>query len=284
MTSLFSIIIPTLNEEKYLPKLLNDLAKQTFNNYEVIIVDGQSEDQTFHKIKKITNKLPKITILQTTTRNVSYQRNLGAKIAKGKYFIFFDADNRISKKFLKDLNLQLQKQQPDVFTAWCVPDSNRKRDKAVALLINLMIETAEALDTGAALGAMIGCKKRSFQKTSGFNTKILFAEDGEFVRDIIKSGGTFKVFHSPTFTWSFRRFEKEGTIKLLRKYAFLHLKKIANLNNITKKDYPMGGHLYNNKRSSKLILRINKTMQKIVKNPKTLKKLRKTLKKLEVLN
>ena len=43
---MISIIIPAFNEEKYLPKLLITLSKQTFTNFEVIVVDGNSEDKT----------------------------------------------------------------------------------------------------------------------------------------------------------------------------------------------------------------------------------------------
>lgn len=284
MKPFFSIIIPTLNEEKYLPILLNCLAKQTIKDFEIIIVDGRSEDKTLSKITKFKKKLPNVTVLESSTRNVSYQRNLGAKIAKGSYLIFFDADNQISENFLHELKLKLEKQKVDVFTTWCVPDSNKKRDKAITTLINIMIETAETLDTGTALGAMIGCKSKYFQKIHGFDIKIKFAEDGDFVRRVIKAGGNFKVFRTPIFIWSFRRFKKEGTLKVLRKYALLHLREITSIGTVTEKDYPMGGHLYNNNKSTKLITQINKTMQRIIKNPKTLKKIRKTLKKLEVLN
>lgn len=45
----FSIIIPTLNEEGYLPLLLEDLKKQTFNDFEVVHIDGNSDDQTVKK-------------------------------------------------------------------------------------------------------------------------------------------------------------------------------------------------------------------------------------------
>ena len=47
--SFFSIIIPALNEAKYLPHLLDDLSDQTFQDFEVIIVDGNSNDQTVAK-------------------------------------------------------------------------------------------------------------------------------------------------------------------------------------------------------------------------------------------
>jgi len=46
MKPFFSIVIPTLNEEKYLPNLLNDLTKQKEKDFEIIVVDGKSEDRT----------------------------------------------------------------------------------------------------------------------------------------------------------------------------------------------------------------------------------------------
>jgi len=51
----FSIIIPALNEEKYLPHLLDDLTKQTFRDFEVILVDGNSSDATVAKANLLPN-------------------------------------------------------------------------------------------------------------------------------------------------------------------------------------------------------------------------------------
>ena len=79
----FSIVIPCLNEEKYLPKLLTNLEKQTLKDFEVIVVDGQSEDKTLAKATSFNNRL-KIKTLKADKRNVSFQRNLGAKNAKGE--------------------------------------------------------------------------------------------------------------------------------------------------------------------------------------------------------
>ena len=53
----FSIIIPSLNEEKYLPLLLEDLSQQTFKSFEVIIIDGKSEDKTIELAKTFNKKL-----------------------------------------------------------------------------------------------------------------------------------------------------------------------------------------------------------------------------------
>ena len=92
---IFSIIIPTLNEERYLPNLLNDLDNQQTRNFEVIIVDGKSEDQTREEALQFARKFP-FKFIQSPKRNLSYQRNLGAKNSNGKYFFFFDAYSSIS--------------------------------------------------------------------------------------------------------------------------------------------------------------------------------------------
>ena len=67
----FSVIIPCLNEEKYLPKLLKDLQGQIDRNFEVIVVDGKSEDRTVEVAKKF-----ECSVLEADKRNVSIWREL----------------------------------------------------------------------------------------------------------------------------------------------------------------------------------------------------------------
>jgi len=237
----FSIIIPALNEEKYLPLLLQDLCNQTIKDFEVIIIDGRSEDKTVEKSKEFDSKLPSLTILSSKIRNVSVQRNMGAEAASGKYLLFNDADNRLPKYYLEGLRYQLNVQPVDTFTGWCVADSNNRSDKAVATYLNLLIETAYLLNKPAALGAMIGCLRKKFGKTGGFNPEIGFAEDTEFVRQAHRLGYTFTVFHEPRFEYSLRRFRRMNKLKLIQKYAILNLKYYTNQKVDQKKEYPMGG-------------------------------------------
>src|SRR5258705_12413818 len=96
----FSVIIPALNEEKYLPLLLQDLADQSTQDFEVIVIDGRSTDKTVENTLKFKKKLPSLTILSSKIRNVSVQRNLAAQKSNGKYLLFNDADNRLPKDFL----------------------------------------------------------------------------------------------------------------------------------------------------------------------------------------
>lgn len=237
----FSIVIPCLNEEKSLPLLLKDLTDQTLQDFEVIVVDGQSKDKTVEKAKAFKSKLPSLTILTSKIRNVSVQRNLGAEAGKGTYLLFNDADNRLPKFFLEGIKYNQSVEPTDLFTTWCLPDSNKSSDKAVATYLNLLAETGFLLGNPGALGAMIGCRRKIFGKIGGFNPEVGFAEDTEFVRQGYRKGYSFTIIHEPRYVYSLRRFRKVGTLKLIQKYAVLNLKYMTNQRIDQKKEYPMGG-------------------------------------------
>lgn len=237
----FSIVIPCLNEEKTLPLLLKDLVSQTLQDFEVIVVDGQSGDKTVEKAKEYIKLLPSLTILSSKIRNVSVQRNMGGEAGIGKYLVFNDADNRLPKHFLEGVKYHLGVSPSDMFTTWCLPDSSKNSDKAIATYLNLLAETGFLLGTPGALGAMIGCRRQIFGKVGGFNPEVGFAEDTEFIRQGYRKGYSFAIIHEPRFVYSLRRFRKIGTLKLLQKYAVLNIKYITNQRVDQAKEYPMGG-------------------------------------------
>ncbi len=241
----FSIIIPTLNEAKFLPDLLKDLSHQTNQDFEIIIVDGKSTDQTIAKAKAFIPKLPSLIILTTNKRNVSYQRNLGAKKAHGKILLFLDADSGLPNFFLDGIKYKLSKNGSDVFTSWIKPDSHNTQDAAIATIVNLSFEASRLLDLPTGFGAMLGFKTTAFQKLKGFNEEITYAEDQEIIRRSIEKKLSFTIYPDPHYIYSFRRLRKQGTLNTLRQFAKLQTKlAIAGYPNHTKKDYPMGGHYF----------------------------------------
>ncbi|EKD99852.1 MAG: teichoic acid biosynthesis related protein [uncultured bacterium] len=269
----FSIIIPALNEEKYLPKLLDDLINQTFQSFEVTIVDGHSDDQTFKKASEYVNKIPSLKVTSSTRRNVSIQRNMGAKLSRGEYLIFSDADNRLPKYFLEGLHYQLIYKPTDAFTCWVLPETNNQKDKTIATSLNLLLEASLLTKNPTGLGAMIGCKNSVFKKTTGFDPKIGFAEDTDFVRRVYKNGHSFRVIHDPRFIVSLRRYHAHGTIKVIQKSATLLLKYLTKQPIDQKQEYPMGGKAFKKSSDDNLITKLDLFLNKPIKKQKILEQL-----------
>lgn len=270
----FSIIIPTLNEEKYLPQLLEDLSQQTLQNFEVIIIDGKSNDKTVELASKYQNLLPNLKIDLSEKRNVSVQRNTGAKLAHGKWLIFNDADNRLPKYFLEGIKYQLTANPTDMFTCWSDAEDKSPKDKTIAQACNLMLEASLLTKSPSAFGAMIGCKKSVFDSSDGFNPKVGFAEDKDFIVKNYQAGHVFKIYKDPKYVYSLRRFHSEGTLKLIQKSSKLLLKYLSGQPINQKKEYPMGGLSLKGNDKTNIIFKINNLLNTPIKTPKIIAKLK----------
>src|SRR3989338_8659745 len=91
-TPFFSVIIHTLNEEKYLPNLLNSLKKQTYKDFEIIILDANSQDKTTEIAQLYKTKFPVLKILKKKKSTLPHHRNIAASKTKGRYLVFLEAD------------------------------------------------------------------------------------------------------------------------------------------------------------------------------------------------
>jgi glycosyltransferase involved in cell wall biosynthesis len=249
----FSVVIPALNEEKYLPLLLRDLTKQSFANFEVIVVNGNSEDKTVAKAETFSKKL-KLSILNTEVRNVSFQRNIGAEKAKANWIIFMDADNRLPEYFLTGLQYQLLKDPTiDCFTTWTKLKSASGIERLIELSINYGLELTENMGKPFALGALIGCNKTVFKQIK-FDTKMTINEDSKFVNDAHLAGFKFMLLREPQFFYSSRRIKKEGNLKIIRVFLNNQTRYILGgdfSKPYSNKGYPMLGGSYYEKTEKK---------------------------------
>ncbi len=98
-----SVIVPAYNVESYIEVCINSIINQTYNNYEIIIIDDGSSDNTYEICKKIRNSNSKIKLHRQENQGVSVARNVGMSLAKGKYYIFVDADDMVSKYYIETL-------------------------------------------------------------------------------------------------------------------------------------------------------------------------------------
>jgi glycosyltransferase involved in cell wall biosynthesis len=92
----FSIIIPTFNSEKVLRECLNSIVEQTFNNYEIILIDGLSTDSTVDIIKEYSLNNPNIHWVSEKDLGIYDAMNKGIKIANGEWVYFLGSDDKLS--------------------------------------------------------------------------------------------------------------------------------------------------------------------------------------------
>ena len=97
-----SVIIPAYNDEEYVGKLLDSLTRQTVKNFETIVIDDESTDNTVPIVKKYEKKL-KLKLLKSGKHNQSYSRNLGIKNAKGDILANLDSDCSVNEKFVEGI-------------------------------------------------------------------------------------------------------------------------------------------------------------------------------------
>lgn len=98
---MISIIVPVYNAERYLSGCVNSLLKQTYKNFEVILVDDGSTDQSPEICDLIASKDSRIRVIHQNNSGVSSARNKGIELSSGEWVGFIDADDLVTSKYLE---------------------------------------------------------------------------------------------------------------------------------------------------------------------------------------
>jgi glycosyltransferase involved in cell wall biosynthesis len=107
MSNLVSIIIPCYNASSYIKETINSVLTQTFQNFEILVINDGSTDDSSHIIKTI--KDDRIHLIEQENHEVSFTRNKGIALAKGEYVVFLDADDLLHPSFLEKRVFSLSK-------------------------------------------------------------------------------------------------------------------------------------------------------------------------------
>ena len=114
-TPLFSIIVPIYNVERYLEQCIKSVIAQDYQNYELILVDDGSPDNSIDICIKYAKKYKNIIVIHKTNGGLSDARNAGIKVAQGEYLIFLDSDDYWDgTKILTEISQLIQPEYPDV--------------------------------------------------------------------------------------------------------------------------------------------------------------------------
>lgn len=200
---MLSIVIPTLNEEDYLPDLLKSIKKQDFNDYEVIVADAGSKDKTIEIAKSFGCKIVEGGL-------PARGRNNGAREARGEIFFFLDADTILPKGLLSKSLREFKERNLGIASFQLRPYPQRRITSILMdLFYNKMIIFLEKILPHSATGIIV--KKKVFEKLSGFDEDLKLSEDHDMARRAAKFS-KFGVIRSGKIFVSDRRFRRDGWI------------------------------------------------------------------------
>ncbi len=208
---LFSIVIPTYNEEEYLPILLDSIKKQNFDDYEIIVADAHSTDKTREIAKSygcivVDGGLPAVG------------RNNGAKMAKGDYLLFLDSDLKLTDDYLRNVLYEFRMERLGIAITQMMPMSKKVEDKLFHDFANYFMISVENIKPHGAGCYGIIAKKELHDACGGFNEKLTFGEDTDYIERLSKKE-RFKVLRNAKIGVSTRRLEEEGIETLISQYG-----------------------------------------------------------------
>ncbi|MFA9289151.1 MAG: glycosyltransferase [Weeksellaceae bacterium] len=265
MSPFLSLIIPTLNEEEYLPNLLSDLTQQSYTDFEVLVIDGNSDDKTQDKSMPYFQKLAgEFSVVDKC--NVSYQRNHGAAIAQGKYLFFIDADSRLQKNSLEKLVKEINDSRYLIYIPTALPDTDDYQDEIYLKVINYGVELSQSMGKPFASAGTFVIETNFFKHLQGFNETLFVAEDQEIIQRAKEYGVSAKFMKDVTFQFSMRRLKKDGLAQTLYKYSVAVFYTLTN-GGLDKKlfEYEMGGKRYKDKPSKDNFSEIHNLYKKLKK-------------------
>ena len=186
---LVSVIMPCLNGERHIQMAIDSVLAQTFDDFELIVVDNGSTDRTLEILRSVND--PRLRVFTLPERGVSRARNLGLHEARGTFIAFLDSDDTWSAGFLEKMHTALAADSKAAL-AYCgwqnlglpgsrgepfIPPDYETPDKAAALLGGCRWPIHSCLTRHAAI-----------MKAGGFNTGLIIAEDYLLWMDVSVTG------------------------------------------------------------------------------------------------
>jgi len=227
-----SVIIPCYNQGQYVDEAVDSVLGQTFQDFEIIIVnDGSTDEYTNEKLKNY-NK-PKTRIIHTTNQGLAAARNNGIKASCGEYILPLDADDRIGIEYLEKTveildsnnNIGIVYCEAEYFGEktgkWHIPDFSIEK----ILSENLIFCSAFF-------------RRNDYDKTIGYNSNMLYGwEDWDFWLTLIEHGIDV---HKINITCFFYRIKQNSMTKNIdvRIRNFLYGKIYENHNKLYQKHFP----------------------------------------------
>lgn len=205
MKTLLSVIIVTYNSSSHISRCLKSIKEKINSEFEIIIVDNNSSDDTLKEIERVKNEKIKI-IPQDQNLGFSMANNIGVKAAKGDILFFLNPDTEIEKIDVQSILDYLGNTEIGIVAPKLIMDNGKVQPSVMNFpnVKNAILEywlgqknkysqyapiTDKPIQVEAVYGAAIFMKKTVYQSVGGFNNKyFLYFEDIDLCRKINKEG------------------------------------------------------------------------------------------------
>lgn len=184
-----SIIVPVFNVEKYVEKCIKSILEQEFRDFELILVDDGSSDESGRILDQYRLIDSRIIVIHQKNMGVSSARNTGLNIATGKYIGFIDSDCWIDQQMYKEMLLYQEDKELDIL---CCNWNEDGKDYNSTIKETLTMESSEfykrLFDIPRTISDCIWNKVflRSYIGEIRFNTELAQAEDYQFLIDLYR--------------------------------------------------------------------------------------------------
>lgn len=183
----FSVIVPLYNKEPYVEKALRSILGQTFYDFELVIVNDGSKDNSLAVAEKVLAGIGNARIINQENSGVSTARNNGVSASKGEYICFLDADDWWEPMFLEEMS-KLVDEYPDAGiygTGYTIINEHKRRTRVAPIgvdegfekgYINYCQVYAKTLAMPLCTGAVC-IPRRIFDGLGGFKANLKLGED-----------------------------------------------------------------------------------------------------------
>jgi len=269
MTPFFSVIIPLYNKEKYIQNTLNCVLNQSFDNFEIIVVNDGSTDRSLEILEEFADS--RLKIINQPNQGVSAARNIGMENAQANYFCFLDADDTWKENHLQVFYDTIPKfPEAKMYCGRYVTQISKN-----TLIKNNFIDIDESYEgyvtdffkssfiNRVALTSAVCIHKDIFNEIGGFNISVSSGQDLEYW---IKIGIKYKVSitNSETLIYNFLEENKSLSkthinFKTIPNFSqFLNAEKIneslKKLLDLYRIEYALKYHIAGNHKKTKELL------------------------------
>lgn len=203
-----SVIIPMLNEEKYIENCINSLTNQTFPKCQMewLLIDGDSDDNTVAICRKYEKDNP-IRILRNPDKKTTYALNLGIKESIGKYIVRMDAHALYDKNYIEKCVYYLENTDADNVGGIAITEAKGFVGTAIAKMLSSTFgvggsEFRVSNESGYVDTVPFGAFRREvFERIGLFNNDLPRSEDNDINARIRESGGKIWLSNEIRFTY-----------------------------------------------------------------------------------